>query len=797
MCKRSNAPAVTKRLRVRRTVLGIAAVAALLTLAGSAGSAPPVFNPGDLLPVGGSALSVALADLNGDGRLDVVTADDGSNTVSVILALGAGGYAPAVSYFAGAYAYSVAVGDLSGDGIPDVVSANLDGNTVSVLRNDGNGVLSAPVQRAVGALPVAVAVADVNGDGQNDLATADFWSNSSTLLLADGAGGFLPAQTLATGTHPRSLAVGDVDGDGHADILTADDADGTVSVLLGSSSGSFSRTSYPIGANPYALALADVNGDGHLDVASAAFGNNEITLALGDGHGAFGAFAAWLVDDGPVSLVVADFNSDGFPDIAAAAYYAHQLSVLTGDGAGGFTSAAGVPVGHNPRGIASGDLDGDGRPDLVSANFGDSTVSIVLNQTDVTAPVLTLPGPIGAVATSVAGAVVSFAATAADPDDAVGPVVCAPASGSTFPLGTTTVHCTAADSNGNSTAGSFTVTVTPPPPTISVPAIVTREATGPLTPVTFTATGDSVPGIVVTTACVPPSGSSFTVGDTSVDCTATSDSGGGSVSASFTVRVRDTTGPALTVPAAVAATAGDAGGAHVTYSAGAQDLVDGTVAITCAPASGALFPVGATTVSCTAIDAHANTGLASFVVHVAAAADPVAALVAAIEPVTGQGGRRLDHLLGELHRDLARNRIRRACDTIDDIVDVSLDGALAGHRPTSAQARTIVVAGYGLAGSLGCPHPPSGDPSAGALALLDLGDQLNRLDGHFAAELTFRLRAVADLVVDGRYGRSCRMLGAIVEQLDNEADRRRPRLPRAELASLRVKGVAARTALAC
>ena len=201
-------------------------------------------------------------------------------------------------------------------------------------------------------------------------------------------------------------------------------------------------------------------------------------------------------------------------------------------------------------------------------------------------------------------------------------VTCSPASGSNFPIGATLVTCSATDASGNTGTATFTVTVTlvdTTPPVISVPPPVTAEAMGPSgAPVMYAATAvDNIDG-TIPPACAPPSGSTFPLGTTLVSCTAT-DAHGNAATASFTITVRDTTPPALTVPAPMTVTATGNSGAVVTFTASAVDLVDLTRPVTCSPASGSTFPVGTTTVTCTAADTRGNTATSTFTVTVKAA----------------------------------------------------------------------------------------------------------------------------------------------------------------------------------
>ena len=241
---------------------------------------------------------------------------------------------------------------------------------------------------------------------------------------------------------------------------------------------------------------------------------------------------------------------------------------------------------------------------------------------DTTPPSVSVPGDQTATTTDPGGTTVTYpAATAHDVVDGDLTPTCSPASGSNFPVGTTTVTCSATDAHGNTGSGSFSVTVSivdTTPPVLTLPGDITTtsdSAGGKV--VTYSASAnDNVDG-PISPGCSPPSGSTFPIGTTTVSCTAT-DSHGNSSSGSFDVEVDlvDTTAPVLTVPADFTVTTGNPGGAVVTYSASASDNLDGPIAPSCSPASGTTFPVGATTVTCTATDVHSNTAQATFTVTV-------------------------------------------------------------------------------------------------------------------------------------------------------------------------------------
>jgi HYR domain len=242
------------------------------------------------------------------------------------------------------------------------------------------------------------------------------------------------------------------------------------------------------------------------------------------------------------------------------------------------------------------------------ANETSATFRVSVN---VTPPSLDLPANITVNGSgNPAAAVVNYTVTT----DAGASVGCSPPSGSTF-FGVTTVNCTATNAGGGVTTGSFTVTVLggdTTPPVLTLPSDKVVEATGPSgATVTFTATAiDAVDG-PVPVVCTPPSGSVFPLGVTTVHCSA-SDASGNTATGTFKIAVVDTTPPSLTLPSDIVAEATSAAGAVVTYTATAFDLVDGSVSVVCTPISGSTFPLGTTSVGCSATDAHGNTATGAF-----------------------------------------------------------------------------------------------------------------------------------------------------------------------------------------
>ena len=236
---------------------------------------------------------------------------------------------------------------------------------------------------------------------------------------------------------------------------------------------------------------------------------------------------------------------------------------------------------------------------------------------DVTPPVLTAPADRTVEATGPGGAAATFSGDAVDDNGDVVPVVFAPESGSTFPLGSTVVTATATDLSGNTATATFTVTVLDrTAPALTVPASVTAEATGPDgASVVFTGSADDLVSGSVPVTFSAASGSVFPLGSTPVTASAV-DAAGNVATQTFVVAVVDTIPPVLSLPANLALDTNDPAGAVATFAAGATDTVSGTVPVTLVPASGSLFPLGTTTVTASAADAAGNLATGAFTVTV-------------------------------------------------------------------------------------------------------------------------------------------------------------------------------------
>ena len=356
-----------------------------------------------------SPKSVAVGDLNGDGKLDLAVANLASDDVSVLLntaAVGAAApsFAAKVDFATGTSPESVAVGDLNGDGKPDLAVASFVSG-VSVLLNTtapGAAVPSFAMHAdfAAGGGPLSVAVGDVNGDGKLDLAVANLGSGDVSVLLNTAAVGaaapsFAAKVDFASDTAPVSVAVGDLNGDGKPDLAVANQNSNDVSVLLNTTAAGAAAPSFAThadsaaGTTPSSVAVGDLNGDGKPDLAVANSSSNDVSVLLnttvaGAAAPSFATHADSAAGTGPSSVAVGDLNGDGKLDLAVANVGSNNVSVLLNTAAAGaaapsFAAKVDFAAGTSPSSVAVGDLNGDGKRDLAVANYNSNDASVLLN----------------------------------------------------------------------------------------------------------------------------------------------------------------------------------------------------------------------------------------------------------------------------------------------------------------------------------------------------------------------------------------------------------------------------------
>lgn len=330
--------------------------------------------------------SMAIGDFNGDGKLDLVTANQGSDNVSILLGDGTGSFSFAMNFEVGKNPYAVAVGDFNHDGNVDLATANggfvpnsKPRNTVSVLLGDGTGNFS----RSTPDLTVEtgaenVGVGDFDKNGNLDIVSVNHDSNNVSLLLGDGMGGFGAAKNFPTAGHRAGAVVGDFNGDGNLDLAMGGHS-ARVSVLFGDGAGNFGSLQQFGEAGFPSIAGGDFNADGKSDLVVGNFAQKSISVLLGDETGSFttATGSPLKLTSDPTSVVVGDFDSDGKQDIAAIGSD-KTISVLLGNGTGGFSPPMKFELASSAESPVVGDFNGDNKPDIAIVDSESGSISVLL-----------------------------------------------------------------------------------------------------------------------------------------------------------------------------------------------------------------------------------------------------------------------------------------------------------------------------------------------------------------------------------------------------------------------------------
>lgn len=300
---------------------------------------------GGRISIGATASGLAVGDVNGDGAADLVISYHDHDEVGVLLADGAGGFKPRAARtifrrsHGSPHVHNLALGDVNGDGRLDVVVAQAEDNAIIwALGDGGGGFATAERTLAAGRHPYTIIVADFNGDGHLDFASPNAESHDLTVGLGDGAGQFV----APSGGRPRiarqtlSVAAGDINGDGAIDLVANSDVNQReLMLLLGDGRGGFAAAERPLmaPARCYGQVVGDLDGDGVNDVIAPCIDRNSVLVFVAEDARALGFRRMEFPTPGVDSQVVAigDLNADGVLDVAAAGWSRPMIAILLGE----------------------------------------------------------------------------------------------------------------------------------------------------------------------------------------------------------------------------------------------------------------------------------------------------------------------------------------------------------------------------------------------------------------------------------------------------------------------------------
>jgi len=361
------------------------------------------------LPVIDGPVSVAVIDIDGDGDMDVVSANFRSHTLTIFSQTSPGIFSTQPTTLENAAMIrpeSIAAADLDGDNDVDLVSANKGSDNLTIFYQSPGGFVTPPV--VLGGFPttdgpVSVAVADLDGDGDLDLVSANdgavqFPSSHGSdlaVFFQVSPGTFLDEPIVlggfSTTFSPVSVIAADVDGDGDLDVVSANVDGGDVTIFPQLSPGIFAEMPLALGGFPELhgtadVAAVDMDGDGDLDIVSANRQRGGLTIFFQSSPGLFSAPSSILSEGslvfGPVSLAASDLDGNGKVDVVSANAFSSDLAVLFQASPGTFSlppvTLGGGLTTNQPQSVAAGDLDGDGILDLVCANIASSNLTAFL-----------------------------------------------------------------------------------------------------------------------------------------------------------------------------------------------------------------------------------------------------------------------------------------------------------------------------------------------------------------------------------------------------------------------------------
>ncbi|MFQ6610793.1 MAG: FG-GAP-like repeat-containing protein, partial [Fidelibacterota bacterium] len=359
---------------------------------------------------GSEPYQISGGDLDGDGKVDLVIPNYASNTLSVLRNTSSSGsisFATKVDFSTGLDPYDVAISDLDGDGKLDIVSPNGNSHTISVYRNTStsgtinSSSFAAKVDYNVGTAPYTVAIGDLDLNGKPDLIITNRTDNSISVIENTSMSGTINTSSFATkvdfttGADPLVVKVGDIDGDGKLDIIVTNNDDNTLSVFRNTSTTGIINTSsfstkvdFSTGSGPSGLAIGDIDGDGKPDVAISYSNGSSISIfrnvsTSGSINAAsFETKVDFSTGNGPLRLSIGELDGDGKPDIATGNYGSDNVSVLKNTSVSGtiisssFASKVDFSTGIDPISVFIADIDGDGKQDMAVNNYGVASNSV-------------------------------------------------------------------------------------------------------------------------------------------------------------------------------------------------------------------------------------------------------------------------------------------------------------------------------------------------------------------------------------------------------------------------------------
>ncbi|CAF1498979.1 unnamed protein product, partial [Adineta steineri] len=340
--------------------------------------------------VGSGPYPLTTADVNGDGKPDIIVINYGTGGVSVLLNAGNGTFLAQVIYPTGTThdTWGLAIADVNGDSKLDIIVGNAASYNIGVLLNAGNGTFRTEVTYSIstGSQLHSLIAVDVNGDNKSDIIATYSALNEIAVFLNTGSGTFGAQVTYPVGTGPWPVKTGDLNGDGKLDIIVTNAGSNNVGVLFNKGNGTFgAQVTYSTGngSGPNAVVVVDANGDSKLDIIVGNYNTFNVGVLLNTGNGTFVAQVTYSTgpDSYPYYVTTGDINGDSYADIVVANYWANNFGVLLNMGNGTFAAQVtySTGAGSEPYSVSVADVNADGNLDIIAGNYNAGNIGVFLS----------------------------------------------------------------------------------------------------------------------------------------------------------------------------------------------------------------------------------------------------------------------------------------------------------------------------------------------------------------------------------------------------------------------------------
>ena len=333
---------------------------------------------------------IIVIDFNNDSFLDLAVAFGGSGTIGIYLGSVNGTFLLTITYPIGdnAILFAIVAADLNNDGRTDIVVTDVETDHIGILLHYDNGrFTTVKMYSSGGSFPISVAVGDLNDDHRLDIVVANFATNNLGILLGDGNGAFPTVELYFNGPRsgPQSIAICDLNNDDHMDILVANSGTDSIGVLFGYGNGTFQNQvilSRLQSFRPVWVLVSDFNNDNLIDIAISNYNADTVGVLLGNGNVTFAPMTIYSTGSSstPGCLNAGDFNNDNILDLAVVNRGTSNIRLFIGVGDGRFllgkTLSTGIASG--PFTLAIGDFNNDTRLDIAVTNVDMNTIGVFL-----------------------------------------------------------------------------------------------------------------------------------------------------------------------------------------------------------------------------------------------------------------------------------------------------------------------------------------------------------------------------------------------------------------------------------